>query len=329
MQPYLYPIVFVILLGAELLYFRVARRLGIVDRPNARSSHSKETLRGGGIIFTIAVALWAIFEPSISAVPFVVGLLLVSIISFVDDIHSLPDSIRLAVQFAAMLLMFWSLDLLHPNMWWIVLIALVLSVGIVNVYNFMDGINGITSAYSAAVLIPLLLLNRQVKFVSESLIVVVLIGIFVFSIFNFRPKGKALCFSGDVGSVGMAFIVLFILGNAIIATKDASYLVLLVVYGIDACLTICHRILLHENLGVAHRKHMYQIMSNELNMGHLTVSLIYAVVQLAISLSFVYFVPNTLPAHWLFLLGIVVVLGVVYVLFMKKYYHLHKDGQNI
>ena len=147
----------------------------------------------------------------------------------------------------------------------------------------------------------------------------------VFCIFNFRPKGKAKCFAGDVGSIGIAFIILFLLGNVMIKTTDITWLIFLLVYGVDGCLTIVHRIMLHENLGEAHRKHAYQIMANELKVGHVKVSLLYTVMQLVISLGFVYLCPDTVFAHWLYLVGVSVVLAIAYILFMKKYYRLHEE----
>lgn len=107
-----------------------------------------------------------------------------------------------------------------------------------------------------------------------------------------------------------------------------TWLIFLLVYGIDGCCTIVHRILLHENLGEAHRKHAYQLMANELGMGHVTVSLIYMGLQLIVSLGFIYLCPSTVLAHWIYLIvaGIVLVGG--YVLFMRKYYHLHEAYLN-
>lgn len=318
-----YGIIAVILIIAELLYFCIADRCNIIDKPNERSSHSSIVLRGGGIIFLIGIWVWSAFF-GFQYPWFLAALTLVAGISFVDDIHSLPDSLRLAVQFASALMAFHQMDILHWNMWWVVLIALVVYVGITNVYNFMDGINGITAGYSLAVLVPLLLLNDG-RFVDPSLIIVSILSVLVFCIFNFRPKGKAKCFAGDVGSIGIAFIILFVLGSVIIKTGDVTYLLLLIVYGVDACLTICHRILLHENLGEAHRKHVYQIMANELKIGHMKVTSLYMLLQLAISLVFIYLIPNTVLAHWIYLVSVLAVLAVAYVLFKKKYYHLHEE----
>lgn len=319
-----YIIIFILLLIAELLYFRIADKCNIIDKPNERSSHSTIVLRGGGIIFLIGVWIWSAFF-GFQYPWFLMGLTLVAGISFVDDVHSLPDSVRLVAQFAAAAMAFYQLGILHWSMWWIILLALVVYVGATNVINFMDGINGITAGYSLAVLIPLALVNLTDTFVAQSLIVSTILASLVFCVFNFRPKGKAKCFAGDVGSIGIAFIMLFLLGHLIIRTGDITWLIFLLVYGVDGCLTIAHRIMLHENLGEAHRKHVYQIMANELKIGHVKVALLYMVIQLIISLGFIYFCPNTMLAHWLYLIGAFVVLAIVYILFMKKYYHLHEQ----
>ena len=176
-----------------------------------------------------------------------------------------------------------------------------------------------------AVLIPLLLRNCSGEFVESSLIVVTILSVLVFSYFNFRPKNKAKCFAGDVGSVGIAFILLFMIGCLIMKTGDITWLIFLLVYGVDGCCTIVHRIMLHEHLGEAHRKHAYQLMANELGMSHVTVSLIYMAIQLVISLGFMYLCPDTVLAHWIYLICAGGVLVVAYVLFMKKYYHLHEE----
>ena len=337
-----YGIIFVILLVLELVYFKIADKCNIIDKPNERSSHSTIVLRGGGIIFMLGLWIWAAFTSAgflntglgFGYPWFLAAVTLIAGVSFVDDIRSLPDSVRLVAQFVAMGLMFYQLDMLHWEMWWVVIIALIVCVGASNVINFMDGINGITGGYALSVLLPLLLinngaagcdLNAKVAFVPTSLIMTVILADVVFCLFNFRPKGKAKCFAGDVGSIGIAFILLFLIGQLIMKTGDVTYLIFLLVYGVDGCLTICHRIMLHENLGEAHRKHAYQLMANELKIGHVKVSLLYMGIQTAVSLGFIYLCPNTTLAHWLYLFGALLLLSVAYVLFKKKYYHLHEE----
>ena len=319
-----YFIIIVILFLLENVYFKIADRFNIIDKPNERSSHSSIVLRGGGIIFLLVTWIWSAFF-GFQYPWFVAALTIVAGFSFVDDIRSLPDSVRLVAQFLAMAMMFYQLDILHLDMWWIVILALIVCVGASNVINFMDGINGITGAYAMASLIPLFLLNRELCFASESLIVVVALADIVFCFFNFRPKGKAKCFAGDVGSIGIAYILLFLIGCLIMKTGDVTYLIFLLVYGVDGVLTICHRIILHENLGEAHRKHAYQLMANELKIGHVKISLLYMVLQLVVSLGFLYSCPNTIVAHWIYLLCSTIVLAIAYVLFKKKYYHLHEE----
>ena len=370
-----YLILAVLLIGAELFYFRIADHFNIIDKPNERSSHSSIVLRGGGIIFLIGVLFWAVavlcggfsgaldgtfgdvlaggsgdvpgggFSGALEVYPwFLLAVTLAAGISFVDDVRSLPDSVRLVVQFVAMGLLILQLFLSSKGEGLLgdsnllinivfVIVALVVCVGATNIYNFMDGINGITAGYSIAVLLPLLLMNRSEGFMSDSFLVVSLISVLVFSFFNFRPRGKAKCFAGDVGSVGIAFILLFAIGMLIVRTGDVTWLIFLLVYGVDGCLTICHRILLHENLGEAHRKHAYQLMANELKMSHPLVSLIYMVLQLLVSLGFIYLCPLLASAsglsivawHWIYLALALLLLAVAYILFKKKYYHLHEE----
>lgn len=327
-----YIIIAVLLVAVELLYFRIAQKCNIIDKPNQRSSHTKVVLRGGGVIFTLAMLVWAVFfalrgEDVVSYLPFLGGLLLIAGVSFWDDVHPLPDSVRLAVQFAAMLLMFWSIGILDRSMWWVVLAGLVIFVGAANIFNFMDGINGITACYSVSVLVPLLLVNNLdgMLFIPNSYLAVAILGVLVFGWFNFRPRDRVRCFAGDVGAVGIAFIMLFAMGKLIIRTGDVTWLVFMVVYGVDGCCTIIHRILEHDSLGKAHRKHVYQLMANELRRGHMMVSSMYLSAQLVISLVMIYVIPDTPLAHWLYVGGVTLGLCAGYVWFMSQYYHLHQE----
>ena len=278
-----YPAILALLIVAELFYFRVADRLNIIDKPNLRSSHTHITLRGGGVIFLIGAWLYAAFF-GLHYPWFMAGLTAICAVSFADDVHSVPNVWRLLVQFASMMLMFVDLGFISGALWWAVIPALIVCVGIINAYNFMDGINGITGAYSLAVLIPLAVLN-----------------------------------------VRYAFIILFILGRLIAATGDVQYLLLLGVYGIDTVLTIIHRILLHEHLGEAHRKHAYQLMANELHIPHTSVSFFYFALQLIVSGGLLA-VPDSL--QWPYTVAVLMILALAYLLFMRKYYHLHAEYLN-
>jgi UDP-N-acetylmuramyl pentapeptide phosphotransferase/UDP-N-acetylglucosamine-1-phosphate transferase len=311
-------IIAVILLVIELIYFRIADHFNIIDKPNLRSSHKHITLRGGGIIFLAAAWIYCLFF-GLNYPWFMVGLTAICAVSFIDDIHSIPNRIRLLVHFAAMLLMFQQLGILTTENWWQIIPALILCTGIINAYNFMDGINGITGAYSISILVPLIIVNQQLNFIDNLFLWVALIGVMIFCIFNFRKRAR--CFAGDVGSVGIAFILVFALGALIISSGRLWYLIFLAVYGVDAILTICHRLMLHENIFEAHRKHVYQLMANELKIPHTIVSTIYMMLQLAISAGAIWLPIN----KWLYFVVVIAVLSCVYILFKRKYYHLHEE----
>ena len=312
------------------------------------------------------------------------GVTLAAGISFVDDIKSLPDSVRLVVQFVSMILVFAEIGLIpgvdvlrqaqEPStlavvepvetpqlwLWLIMLFALIVAVAGTNIFNFMDGINGITGGYSLAVLIPLFLLNSSLDspsaslgmtslgmtdgsvistecnewrdpstalgmtggFMDETMLIVIGLSVLVFCFFNFRKKAK--CFAGDVGSIGMALILVFGIGRLMYVTGDVTWIVLYLIYGIDGVMTILHRILLHEHLGQAHRKHAYQLMANELKIPHVVVSSIYMALQLAVSLIAIYVIPDTILAHWIYLIAAALIMAGAYIIFMRKYYHLHE-----
>lgn len=313
-----YVIIAVLLILSELLYFRIARKFDIIDKPTARSSHHRDVLSGGGIIFLLAAWLYAAFfgltHPWLMA-----GLTIVGTVSFADDVRPLPVAARLFAQFVGIGLMFCQFGIAAWPGWPAAVVALIVCVGILNAFNFMDGINGITCGYSLAVLLPLIYLNSRTEFIASPLLYTMGLSLAVFSFFNFRRKAK--CFVGDVGAVTMAFILLYALGCLIIRTGDFSYLLLLAVYGIDTILTICHRIVLRENLGKAHRKHAYQLLANELGLSHVSVSLIYVTLQLLISAGLILLPVN----HYIYVGITIIILTAVYIWLMKKYYHLHQS----
>jgi UDP-N-acetylmuramyl pentapeptide phosphotransferase/UDP-N-acetylglucosamine-1-phosphate transferase len=311
-----YVIILVLLFLAELFYFKVADKCNIIDKPNERSSHTRITLRGGGIIFYFGAL--AYFLTNHWEYPwFILALTLITFISFVDDIRSISQGLRLMLHFTAMALMFYQWGLFTLPWWWII-VALIVCTGIINAYNFMDGINGITGGYSLVILGALAYINAEIaQFVEPALIYTVLCSVLVFCFFNFRKKAK--CFAGDVGSVSIAFILLFLIGKLILKTEDFSWIILLAVYGVDSVLTIVHRLILHENIGLPHRKHMYQLMANELKIPHVAVSLVYMFTQAVIVIGYIY------CRNWgyLYLLCAIWVLSLIYVWFMKKYFRLH------
>ncbi len=311
-----YLIVFLLLLAAEVGYFRLADRFNIIDRPNERSSHTRITLRGGGIVFYFGALVYFIIS-RFEYPWFMSGLTLITTVSFVDDVRSVSQKIRLVVHFMAMALLFFQLGMSDLPLWYIP-IALIVCTGIINAYNFMDGINGITGGYSLVVLGALAYVNEYwIPFMEAQLLWVMLIAVAVFCIFNFRRKAK--CFAGDVGSVGIAFVILFVMGKLILKTNDPGYIILLAVYGVDSILTIIHRLMLHENIGLPHRKHLYQLMANELKIAHPIVSTFYMLLQVVIFAGYLAFYAY----RWWYFAVAILLLCTGYCLFMKKYFYLH------
>jgi len=316
-----YTIITAILVAAILIYFKIADKFNIIDKPNHRSSHKHITIRGGGIIFFIGAILYTLFF-GLTLPYFIAGLILISVISFVDDVWTLSSKVRIVVHFIAMMLMFYDCGF-YSIPWYYLVIALIVSTGIINAYNFMDGINGITGGYSLVVMGSFWWINNHIhQFIDNNFLYVIGISLLVFNLFNFRKQAR--CFAGDVGAVSIAFIIVFLLGKLMVETGNPTFIIILMVYGVDSILTIIHRLILKENIFQAHRKHLYQIMSNELKIPHTTVSLIYMAVQGVIMVGYFVFM-NLYPSisPWIYFLAVATALAGVYVWFMKRYFKLH------
>ena len=303
-----YLLIFIILFVLELLYFKVADRFNIIDKPNERSSHTAITLRGGGIIFYLGALVYFVLS-GFQYPWFFLGLTLMTVISFADDIMTLSNRIRLGIHFLSVLLMAYELQVFSLP-WYFLLVTFIVVVGVINAYNFMDGINGITACYSLAVGGLLMLVNNQIGFVAQDLLAYTMLGVLVFTFFNFRTKAK--CFAGDVGSVAIAYILLFALGALIIQTGNLLYFLFLTVYGIDAVWTIIRRLYLRENIFEAHRSHLYQFLGNEAGVNKLLISFLYGAVQFLIGLAVIHFADKEVATQWIFALVLLGGLSVVY-----------------
>lgn len=280
MKPAVVIFFLLLLFGLELIYFILAKRFNIIDRPNSRSSHSEVTIRGGGIIFPLSILLFA-FAYNWDAVHFVIGLLAISIISFIDDIVTLKSFARLSVHFFAVSMLLFAWDIFIIDWYWVA-IAVIFIIATINAYNFMDGINGITGAYSLITVATLYYLNKSILFTSDDFLITTGLGLVAFLFFNFRTRAR--CFAGDVGSVGIAFILVYALGLLILKTQNFAYLTLLLVYGMDTVTTIIFRLIRGENITIAHRSHFYQFLVNQKRWTHLQVASLYFVMQGAVSM---------------------------------------------
>ncbi len=308
----LYTILLVLMFIMILLYFKVADYYNVIDKPNERSSHSEITIRGGGVIFLFAALCGLILHPD--GWIFMLGMFVIGTISFIDDRMTLSNKIRVFFHLTAVTLLFISLNVFHLFPWYICIALYILVIGIINAYNFMDGINGITGLYSLVILGGLQYVNDQAaSFVEPDLIWLPILACLVFLFFNFRKKAK--CFAGDVGSISIAFWITFLILKLIIQTENYSYILFLGVYGVDAVLTIIHRLMLKQNIFQAHRLHFYQILANDQKWPHLWVSVLYAVLQLII-ISSVILIPFNFGSLFLLTTAPLVLL---YVFLKKKF----------
>lgn len=309
----------IILMILMLLYFKVANHFNIIDKPNQRSSHTEITLRGGGIIFWFSAFLYYIQHYQNNHF-FFTGITLLSLVSFWDDIQSLSNKIRISVHFLSITLIFYNLELFNLVPIWGVVIAYILAIGLINAYNFMDGINGITGLYTLTVLGALLYVNTKLQlFIDGNFIKYGMIASLIFLFFNYRKKAK--CFAGDVGSIAIAFWIIYLVLKLILITNSIVWLLFLAVYGVDAVCTIMHRLYLKQNIFEAHRLHLYQVLSNEYKIQHRLVSLYYAIVQTAVSV-FVIFLYQKVNHIVL----ILIVVSPLLLLYTLKFYLLNKSN---
>ncbi|CAD0008509.1 MraY family glycosyltransferase [Flavobacterium salmonis] len=281
-----YTILGFLLMILMLLYFKVANRFNIIDKPNQRSSHTEITLRGGGVIFWFAALLYSVQHIQNNYF-FFIGITLVSFVSFWDDIQSLSNKIRISIHFLAITLIFFDLGIFNPAFLLGLIVAYITAIGLINAYNFMDGINGITALYTLVVMGSLLYVNKNIQlFTDGNFIKYAIVASLVFLFFNYRKKAK--CFAGDVGSIAIAFWIIYLVFKLILATNSIIWILFLAVYGADSCCTILHRLYLRQNIFEAHRLHLYQVLSNEYKIQHRLVALYYALAQIVVSVLVVF-----------------------------------------
>ena len=294
----------------EFLYFKIADKLNIIDKPNERSSHSKVTIRGAGIIFPIAFAITFLNSYNYHNYwPLIIGTIAISIISFLDDVLTLSNKYRIIVHFTSVALLLYQSNLFEINS--ICLIpAFILVVGVINAYNFMDGINGIHVLYSLVTIFTLYLISEYyTNLLPTDVFTGLIASLIVFAYFNLRKKAK--CFSGDIGSISIAFIISYLIIQLIISTNDFRWIMLLGVYGIDSVGTIILRLIRKENIFVAHRSHFYQFLANDKKIAHVQISILYAITQLVFNGVLLY-------GSLLAILFFTAVLLITYVIFRLK-----------
>ncbi len=302
-----YTIVFLSLLLAGLIYYRLAKQFGIVDRPNHRSSHSKTTVRGGGILFPLAVVFWWMSHDFLNTW-MVLGMIWVSAVSFLDDIYSMSRKLRIGIQFLGLTFAFYDLGVFEQQTWWALPILYFVALGIINAINFMDGINGLTGLYGIVFFGSLLAVNIYTPIFSESLIRYMILAGLVFLIFNFRKDAKM--FAGDIGSISLAYMIIYFLVQWYLSSPSWTIVLFLLVYGADSLITFTQRLFRRENVALPHRTHLYQILANQLQKDHSIIALVYSMIQFGVNF-FLFIYPRTIPSG-LFGLGVLLATAVIY-----------------
>lgn len=300
-----YLIIVVLLFALELLYFKIADRYNIIDKPNHRSSHTSITLRGGGVIFPVAMLIACIMGEA--SIAFTVGVVLVGVVSFIDDINPLHQLPRVISHLIAIALVLFDLDLLQGTALFWLPILVVLAIGWINAFNFMDGINGITVLYALITIASFAWLYQNES--SFNVLITMGLACVVFGVFNVRKRAKT--FAGDVGSVSMALFLAYFMIKLIAETGQIGYLLFFGVYGVDAVITILYRLKNKENIFQPHRSHLYQYLANEMKWPHVLVSLAYAVLQLIINGCVILLNDKGLLSIWVFTV-LLIILAVLY-----------------
>jgi UDP-GlcNAc:undecaprenyl-phosphate GlcNAc-1-phosphate transferase len=289
-----------------LAYFKVAFKYNIIDKPNERSSHKIPIIRGGGIIFIISFLIFNLFNNFPYPWLFL-SVMLSGFISFVDDVKGVSNKTRLGFHLISIILFIYQAHL-YTN-FWLILPLFILLIGIINAYNFMDGINGITGFYSLSILLPFLLIENSP--LMQEFILAIIVSLVIFLYFNARKK--AVCFAGDIGSISIALLVVYVIIEHIVKTGNYLYITALLIYGLDSIFTIIQRLYCGENIFEAHRKHLYQYLANEFEISHLWISVIYAILQLGFNIWLLLIKPPVLVVLFL-----IFILAMIYIILKIK-----------
>lgn len=255
---------------ATAFIITMLKKQQVMDMPNDRSNHSLPTPRGGGIAIAgiglagfLMVSFW-INELS-GAWPLIIAAWILGMVSFSDDVKGLPVKIRFFVQILAvamgLLLLPVQALLQIEAVWLLVLIYLFIAfawIWFINLYNFMDGIDGITGVETISILVGAAIIFAMKDFpaANMALYAMVFAGATAgFLFFNWHP---ASVFMGDVGSVVLGFFVGWILFQLMLLGDFIPAIILPLYYLMDSGITITKRLIAGENIFQAHSQHYYQ-----------------------------------------------------------------------
>jgi UDP-N-acetylmuramyl pentapeptide phosphotransferase/UDP-N-acetylglucosamine-1-phosphate transferase len=287
--------------AGAVLFLKLARMYGLHDHPGGRSSHWKPTVTGMGLIVALSLITYLFWHPYQLPEYFVAGFFIISAVSFLDDLFFLKHSFRLLVQMLTMAMLMAQMPFhsFGAEVIPIYLASFIFGIGVLNAYNFMDGVNGMLTLHALLVFSGLYYLNQHITdmqgnaipFTDSNFILSIIIPLAIFGFFNIRRS--AIAFMGDVGSISIAFITVFLIYSLIFKTGNYMYLLMFSVFGADAALTVCYKLLLGENIFVPHRDFLFKKLVHIGKWSHLKVSFWYFAVQAIINLIVIGLFPTT------------------------------------
>jgi UDP-GlcNAc:undecaprenyl-phosphate GlcNAc-1-phosphate transferase len=298
-----------------VVYKKLGKRYKIHDEPNERSSHTQIVIRGGGVVLLLLNILMLVVIPSKEIALLSLSLSIAVLTGFVDDIKGLGTGTRFFLYFVTVAILLFGVvtSRFIPIYYFIPLFIVIL--GAVNTYNFMDGINGMTSLYSIVFLASSGFILWKLEVMSFTIPILLYGSFFIaFTWFNFRKK--ALLFLGDSGSVAMGLFSALIVLLIGFKLSSMTSIVLLSVYGVDSVGTIILRLIKKENILKAHRSHLYQDLVHLKGYSQLQVSAIYALLQAVINV--VYITVFSISGDSSFLFLTLSILALIYVIAKKR-----------
>lgn len=288
-------LLFFVVVVAVWQFQKLASRAGLIDKPNQRSSHTIAKPRAGGLIFISAWLIWCFFSPTPPYLLWLIGpsVILIAAIGFLDDRFTLSAKWRLLVQFIATGVFLLQLHLSPP----LFIISYACTLWSINLFNFMDGTDGIASVEAITVLGGISVFLWQIGATHESLVALgLVVSVLGFIVWNWPP---AKIFMGDVGSTSIGFMIPA-LSLVAYTHYHLSLMPICILYGVfffDATVTLIRRIARGEKWYQAHRSHAYQRL-HQAGFSHKQV--LYCVIALnvfLITLGYIAFANP--PLEWL------------------------------
>ena len=236
---------------------------------------------GGGIIFSIIYLIETLISNTFGL--FSVLVLLLTIISFFDDIRPIPSLYKLIIHLIlGFIAAIFILKLNFNDVFAITFLVGIIITFYTNANNFMDGVNGMMIVNNIVILATLLFVNSYIiQFTNNNPLISLLSGALIFSVFNFRRK--ALLISGDAGSVVMGFIIIIFVLNLYLKTKNVFVFGLIITFSVETASTIISRLYSKKNILDSHKEHLYEVLVFKNKVSVIKISSIYGVIQLLLS----------------------------------------------